>query len=53
MEFRGATDDYASLQNAFDAKGGDCTTYKSENDEAVYVPCAHVIPEMWSKKQTC
>mmetsp|Transcript_14818 Transcript_14818/g.26505 ORF Transcript_14818/g.26505 Transcript_14818/m.26505 type:complete len:390 (+) Transcript_14818:151-1320(+) len=43
------------FQNTFDAKGGDCTIYKENNDKLAredgYIPCAHVMPEVWSENE--
>ncbi len=44
-------DQLVSFQNAFDAKGGDCTTYGREDDKADNVPCAHILPELWNAGQ--
>jgi hypothetical protein len=52
LEYGGAMDNYEMYQNAYDAPGGDCTTYKTSNDNEAedYISCAHATMEFWGFK---
>mmetsp|Transcript_34240 Transcript_34240/g.102525 ORF Transcript_34240/g.102525 Transcript_34240/m.102525 type:complete len:928 (-) Transcript_34240:190-2973(-) len=46
MEY-GSSYDASAIENALNAKGGDCTMYKNGVDEQEYAPCAHLVMEIW------
>eukprot|EP00581_Thalassiosira_minuscula_P019956 CAMPEP_0183713740 /NCGR_PEP_ID=MMETSP0737-20130205/8494_1 /TAXON_ID=385413 /ORGANISM="Thalassiosira miniscula, Strain CCMP1093" /LENGTH=971 /DNA_ID=CAMNT_0025942567 /DNA_START=126 /DNA_END=3041 /DNA_ORIENTATION=+ len=45
----GTANDPAVIQNAHNAEGGDCATYKKmENSGQGFFPCAHMTMEIWN-----
>lgn len=47
----GTANDWKVVENAYNAKGGDCTVYKKQenvDNEQSYVPCANVAMDIWN-----